>query len=175
MAIIKPNNNTLSAITALPTAITTGKVLQIQSTNKTDTSSFSIGDTNFTDVPGLSVAITPSATSSKIFVIATVICAMNNNTYGSMIGPRLQRGSTAIGQGGNSITAATVLGENESSVYARFTAPLQVLDSPSSTSELTYKVTAKNYLGGTETCIINGTKNGAASGSSNITVFEIAG
>ena len=175
MAIIKPNNNTISAITALPAAITTGKVLQIQSTNKTDTSSFSIGDTNFTDVPGLSVAITPSATSSKIFVIATVICAMNNNTYGSMIGPRLQRGSTAIGQGGNSITAATVLGENESSVYARFTAPLQVLDSPSSTSELTYKVTAKNYLGGTETCIINGTKNGAASGSSNITVFEIAG
>ena len=36
MAIIKPNNNTLSAITALPAAITTGKVLQIQSTYKTD-------------------------------------------------------------------------------------------------------------------------------------------
>ena len=33
MAIIKPNNNTISAITALPAAITTGKVLQVV-TNK---------------------------------------------------------------------------------------------------------------------------------------------
>ena len=31
MAIIKPNNNTISAITALPAAITTGKVLQVVS------------------------------------------------------------------------------------------------------------------------------------------------
>ena len=30
MAIIKPNNNTISAITALPAAIPTGKVLQVQ-------------------------------------------------------------------------------------------------------------------------------------------------
>ena len=29
MAIIKPNNNTISAITALPAAISTGKFLQI--------------------------------------------------------------------------------------------------------------------------------------------------
>ena len=29
MSIIKPNNNTISAITALPAAITTGKVLQV--------------------------------------------------------------------------------------------------------------------------------------------------
>jgi hypothetical protein len=35
MAIIKPNNNTLSSITALPTGVG-GKVLQVvQSTNKT--------------------------------------------------------------------------------------------------------------------------------------------
>ena len=29
MAIIKPNNNTISAITSLPAAIPTGKILQI--------------------------------------------------------------------------------------------------------------------------------------------------
>ena len=34
MAIIKPNNNTISAITALPAAISTGKVLQVVSTSK---------------------------------------------------------------------------------------------------------------------------------------------
>ena len=37
MAIIKPNNNTISAITALPAAIPTGRVLQVVSTVKTDT------------------------------------------------------------------------------------------------------------------------------------------
>ena len=36
MAIIKPNNNTISAITALPAAIPTGKVLQVVQTVKTD-------------------------------------------------------------------------------------------------------------------------------------------
>ena len=29
MSIIKPNNNTISAITALPAAISTGRVLQV--------------------------------------------------------------------------------------------------------------------------------------------------
>ena len=37
MAIIKPNNNTISAITALPAAIPTGKVLQVvQGTHGTE-------------------------------------------------------------------------------------------------------------------------------------------
>ena len=40
MAIIKPNNNTISAITALPAAIPTGKVLQvIQTSTSTSVSS----------------------------------------------------------------------------------------------------------------------------------------
>ena len=35
MAIIKPNNNTISAITALPAAIPTGKVLQVVNSSMT--------------------------------------------------------------------------------------------------------------------------------------------
>ena len=66
MAIIKPNNNTISAITALPAAISTGKVLQIQNTTattqKTTTSSSSF-------VEAYTVDITPSATSSKILIL----------------------------------------------------------------------------------------------------------
>jgi hypothetical protein len=37
MALTKINNNTLSAVTTLPAAIATGKVLQVVSTTKTDT------------------------------------------------------------------------------------------------------------------------------------------
>ena len=60
MAIIKPNNNTISAITALPAAIPTGKVLQVVSATQTtsvSTTSSSYITTN------LSASITPSATS----------------------------------------------------------------------------------------------------------------
>ena len=51
-----------------------GKVLQVVSTAKTDT--FSTSSTSFTDITGLSVAITPSATSSKILVFLS--CTKNH-------------------------------------------------------------------------------------------------
>jgi hypothetical protein len=65
MAIIKPNNNTLSSITALPAAISTGKVLQVVSAtlgSQVNTTSTSDSDT------GLNANITPSSTSNKILV-----------------------------------------------------------------------------------------------------------
>ena len=43
------------------TNIDGGKILQVKSTTKTDT--FSTTNTSFTDVTGLSIAITPSSTS----------------------------------------------------------------------------------------------------------------
>ena len=61
MAIIKPNNNTISAITALPAAITTGKILQVvQGTTSKEhtTTSTTPADT------GLTVDITPASSSS---------------------------------------------------------------------------------------------------------------
>ena len=75
MAIIKPNNNTISAITALPAAIPTGKVLQVvtaTSTTRKETTGTSFVDTN------LSASITPSATSSKIFMSCTQIVQVYN-------------------------------------------------------------------------------------------------
>jgi len=67
MAIIKPNNNTISAITALPASITTGKVLQVVFNSYSTYSSSSAG--SYVDF-GLSATITPSSTSSKILVIS---------------------------------------------------------------------------------------------------------
>ena len=68
MALTKINNNTLSAITGLPAGVG-GKVLQVVtavlsggSSNKETTSSSFVSGT-------LAVAITPSATSSKISII----------------------------------------------------------------------------------------------------------
>ena len=66
MAIIKPNNNTLSSITALPAGVG-GKVLQVVQTEKTDTFS-STTFNSWTDITGMSVSITPSSTSNKIYL-----------------------------------------------------------------------------------------------------------
>ena len=64
MAIIEPNNNTISAITALPTGLG-GKVLQVVSTVRSTeitTSSTSYVTTNCT------ASITPSSSSNKILI-----------------------------------------------------------------------------------------------------------
>ena len=68
MALTKINNNTLSAVTTLPAAIATGKVLQVVSTSTTteaSTTSTSWQNTSLT------ANITPSATSSKILIMTT--------------------------------------------------------------------------------------------------------
>ena len=44
----------------------TGNILQVVSTTKTDT--FSTTSTSYVDITGLSVSITPTSTSSKIFI-----------------------------------------------------------------------------------------------------------
>ena len=65
MAIIKPNNNTISAITALPAAISTGKILQHK--QKSLSGNFETSSTSYQDV--ISDTITPSSSSNKIQII----------------------------------------------------------------------------------------------------------
>jgi|9_EtaG_2_1085328.scaffolds.fasta_scaffold36108_2 hypothetical protein len=75
MAIIKPNNNTISAITALPAAITTGKVLQV--VTHTNTYSQSTTSTSYSDIQSSSgvtwePTITPTDSTSVILVIPSI-------------------------------------------------------------------------------------------------------
>ena len=73
MAIIKPNNNTISAITALPAAITTGKVLQVVSVTKIGAfTATNLGAGSVTDITGVAANITPSSTSNKILISYSV-------------------------------------------------------------------------------------------------------
>jgi hypothetical protein len=71
MAIIKPNNNTISAITALPAAIPTGKVLQVKVQQKTADGAVTISGTNtqYADICGGSMTFTPTSSSSNILCI----------------------------------------------------------------------------------------------------------
>ena len=115
-----------------------GKVLQVVSTTKTDTQS--IQSTNFTDV--FSVAITPSATSSKIFILLNINIT-GNVRYG---GVKMYRDSTQInlGDASGSRTRVSISSEanhdasNDS--YVLKNGSSSFLDSPSTTNAVTYKV-----------------------------------
>jgi hypothetical protein len=151
-----------------------GKIAQIVTATKTDSFSF----TNFpafVDCPGLSVTITPAATSSKIYVMLSI-------SGGGMEGYRykLVRGSTAISIGTGSIgsrTAATGQASNRNydevdSGCANF------LDSPSTTSATTYKVQVSTGNSSTDSKI-NATRNDPDSSygirtASTITVMEVS-
>ena len=175
MAIITLNNNSLSSVTSLPAGVG-GKVLQVVSTLKSSASTISTDSDNGTNISGLSATITPSSTSSKIFITASVTYSMAGDTYGTLGTVFITRGTTRIGVGGNNQASQTTVGMSDSSVnQAIVTVPITFLDSPSTTSATTYNIQIMNNLGGTQTMYVNARKTGSARGSSTITVMEIAG
>jgi len=144
-----------------------GKVLQVQSTTKTDT--FNTTAQSFTDVTGLSVAITPSSSSNKVLVNVNI--GTHDSTAATTYAYQLVRGSTAIGIGSTS-TEATMggtinadRGEGQSMTF---------LDTPNTTSATTYKLQVRSPAG--STFYINERQGSSAYRTiSTITVTEIAG
>ena len=112
-----------------------GKVGQCLSATKTDVASNS--NTSFTDISGLSVAITPSATDSKIFIMFSL--SINGNNAGSCL--RIARDSTGIcvGDADGSRIQGTV-STSLSSGDASRSHSMNFLDSPNTTSATTYKI-----------------------------------
>ena len=161
MAIIKPNNNTISAITALPAAISTGKVLQV--VTATDTGNRSTTSTSFvTGSNTLSVDITPAATSSKIFVQVGALHYAGTN--GKSIHSTIYRDTTDLSGATYGFQSFYI----PSNVAPGMNCAMSVLDSPSSTSQLTYQVYFKAQSGTTAYLGYNNCKM-------TITAFEIAG
>ena len=157
MAIIKPNNNTISAITALPAAISTGKVLQVVTAK--DTTERNTTSTSFvTASNGLSVNITPSSTSNKVYVIVSTAVY---NSADKAVFLTIYKASTNLGNS-NGLIRTIVSGS-----AAGGSSTCAILDSPSSTSQITYQVYVKTDSGGT--LYLNANTPGT------ITAFEIAG
>jgi hypothetical protein len=105
------------------------RVLQVvQATNASTTT---VSDNNYTAI-NLSASITPSATTSKILVFATVGAILKqNNTFAQM---QLFRGATGVFVGGSYIGfTGTALDTGQS-------ASLTYLDSPATVSATTYAI-----------------------------------
>ena len=160
-----------------------GKVLQVLQNVKSDAQSIS-GNT-WTTV--LSQAITPAATSSKILVQFSI------NVSGSVrySAVKLYRDSTQIGMGDADgsmarVSVGSMMNESASSgSNVMFNSHFSFLDSPSSSSAVTYYVKAANtytYTGNTygpgSTTYINrmassGDSDWSHAGASTLTVTEI--
>lgn len=151
-----------------------GSVLQVVSTAKTDT--FTTTSTTFTDITGLSVSITPTATSSKIFVIVGLSLGATAGTFSAQ--PRLMRDSTAIfvSDAAGSRTQAAMM--YEVGAAASIPAPIVFLDSPSTTSATTYKIQLRTNNASFAACVNRGVtdtdSSAFARAVSSITVMEIA-
>ena len=121
-----------------------GKVLQVVSTAKTDTTSTT--SSSFADISGMTLAITPVATSSKILVmVQTYICG--GSTANQPI--NLLRGTTVIGAAdvAADYTMPFRQGADAQNQYQMFLLSTTFLDSPSASSSTTYKLQWKTNSG----------------------------
>ena len=100
--------------------------------------------TDFDDI-SLSVSITPQSTSNKVLIMYTVHTSTNGATTNTT---RLYRNNTRIAEGASSGNRTTINGMDASSNSAWATQiHMQWLDSPSTTSAITYKVYVGNHDG----------------------------
>ena len=164
MALTKINNNTLSAVTTLPFG--TGKVLQ--AVTNTHATRFVTSSTSFVAATGYTIAITPSATSSKIFIISSGAVDTEGSgriVYGTFY--RTISGSSATHIGGDAEGIAQAY-EADGRVQTPMT--LSMLDSPSTTSAITYQVYIRTQSGHSGNVSYNNNE-----GAAHFTAFEIAG
>ena len=131
------------AVTAAKAGFSPGKVGQVIQTVKTDV--FSTTSTSLVDVTGLTASITPSATSSKVLVTLNLNIGPTDNTAVALF-----RGSTQIALGDASGSRSRSFA---SSAYINTTTQMPsnttFLDSPNSSSQVTYKVQGGAVGGGT--------------------------
>lgn len=152
-----------------------GKVLQVVSTTKTNT--FTTTSSTATAITGLDVTITPSSTSSKILVLCFMtVCSDSSSGFPVYY---LQRGATQIllGDAGQANQRRVSTGTAPHNNNYLSNANVMYLDSPSSTSALTYGMyTSTADSSGTvaiNRTIVDGNNNYNARGTSTITVMEI--
>ena len=174
MALIKLNNNSISAVTALPAGVG-GKVLQVVQTNYSGATSFAYNST-WGDIDVFDTSITPSSTSSKILITYHINLSTGNLGY-----TKIRRGTTDIAIGdaaGNRVRVSTGHGSYAGDTNRSFTHSVTFLDSPASTSQLDYNI--QGYCETSNITYINRSANDPDNDTgyrmvSSLTLTEIAG
>jgi len=154
-----------------------GTVLQVIQTFKSDM--FSIASGTPTDITGFSASITPTSSTSKILIFTTIQSMSDSFPYPKLI---LYRNSTAISLGtAGSNTSKISVGASQysgGSTPALYSSVQIYLDSPATTSSVTYKWQAYTFDAPNRTWYMNRTSGDVdtnnQSAPSTITLMEIA-
>ena len=175
MSTIK--TNAIQTTAGKPILNSTGSILQVVQTTKTNT--FSTASTTYVDVTGLSATITPSSSSSKILVLLNGVAGMSGAISGYI---QLVRGSTALLTGDTTAGYTSSSGPNFYGGSAdgnnNETFAIVYLDSPATTSATTYKAQVYAPQGGT--LVVNGLGSDTSGQSyssrsaSSITLLEVS-
>jgi hypothetical protein len=156
------------------TKLGTGAVLQVISVSELST--FSTSSSSYVDVTNMSIAITPSSASSKIFITFFAQGTTSASDTGHI---RLNKAGSAlfIGTTSSSRQSATVGITDGSGLSTVANLSFSYLDSPNTTSATTYKITMRAntgtaYLGRSQ---VDGDAAGYPRTPTSFTVMEIAG
>ena len=158
----------------------TGSVLQVIQAVKTDT--FSSSSATFGDVTGLTVSITPTSSSNKILISGVMQTSSLSNDMWKM---RIAKNGTAIFVGDTVAGATSALSQfyyySASNVgnYSTFPVSVYYLDSPATTSSVTYSWQIRTQSDGNTVWVNrNSDQSGNSTqnfyGASSIIVMEIA-
>ena len=158
-----------------------GNIIQVVQTYRTSTFSESLTEGNYSAAV-MTAAITPASSNSKILVLCTVHVSTGGGTNGAQA--RLARDGTAIGIGdaADNRTRATGAGLGSSTINRQQSnIQMTFLDSPSSTSALSYTAHIKPGFSGTQTVHLNregdgdsGTGANVGRSASSLTLLEVA-
>ena len=169
----------LAAKAATAPKLGNGSILQVQHTDSN--THFTTNSTSFVDVTGMSAAITPSSSSSKILIVCSLAISKLDNH--SMLGKIVKNGSDISGAGGviesgHNNQLAGVWWTTRSFGHSANLYTAQYMDTAGSTSSITYKVQGRTSSS-SQNFYINYTLYGednvyASPSSSGLTLYEIA-
>jgi hypothetical protein len=154
------NGTTAATIKSDGTFYPTGGIVQVKSMKIT--APISTTSTSFVDT-GLTLSITPSSTSSKILITYDAGVGISANAGGQV--NRIMRDTTELMNRGVHWSTA---GSSSSTTSASY------LDSPTTTSSITYKIQFLTQ-NSSSTVTFNNGFTGYATPTANLTLMEIAG
>ena len=163
---------------AIEAALNTRTFGQIIQTVKTDTFVTTINQGAASAITGLTVSITPTSNTAKVFVLAQVVVS-RGEFAASTTSLRLTRGGTGIGVGdAASNRRRETTGAWPEDALGVQTMTIVYLDSPATTSATTYGVSLSHGRAGTDNVAVNRSftdtdANNIARYASTITAIEV--
>ena len=156
--------NQIEPVDGIPTG-GGGGIIQIKMTQTINSGSqWSTTSGSYVDITGYNCSITPTSATSKVLVTLNPIVLMNNGSGSTQrCAVKLLRDSTSL-LDQNDFCSHQV--GNAEADYLGVAGYFQYLDSPSTTSSITYKVQIKQHAGGGTTYV---------QASSSIMLQEVSG